>query len=48
MSNVVIGGGIVGMVAALALKKKFPKDDVMLVERSGSWEGFSMVQPIKK
>ena len=39
MSNVVIGGGIVGMVAALALKKKFPKDDVMLVERSGSLGG---------
>ena len=29
MSNVVIGGGIVGMVAALTLKKKFPKEEVM-------------------
>jgi len=39
MTNVVIGGGIVGMIAALSLKKKFPKEDVMLVEKSGSLGG---------
>lgn len=39
MSNVVIGGGIVGMVAALTLKKKFPKEEVILVEKSSSLGG---------